>query len=193
MSTNEADHRRWHPAYKVGLLVVVAIIATWGAAYAQFAGEKRAALMIESLGGEYSTHTVGPSVLGLFEIVSADLSRTSVTDKDLAMLNGLKALQAIVLTETQISDTGLGYLQRLPSLRGLYLSRTRISDEGMAHVGRLTSIDTLGLSHTSVTDTGLQHLAYLVRLQTIFATDTKITKEGIAKLKSRILDLDILQ
>jgi len=51
MSANEVDLRRWHPAYTVGLLVVVVVVVAWGAVYARFAGEKRAALMIESLGG----------------------------------------------------------------------------------------------------------------------------------------------
>ena len=65
-------------------------------------------MLVETLGGRVSQNEQG-------EVVTVVLSRTRVTDADLAHLAGLTALATLNLADTQVTDAGVAELRkRLP-------------------------------------------------------------------------------
>jgi serine/threonine protein kinase len=88
----------------------------------------------------------------------------------LARLNGLTALQSLVLSMCErLTDDGLGSLRDLSGLRSLYLvGCEQLTDRGLAHLGGLTALQTLDLSWCRrLTNGGLAHVSGLAALQTL--------------------------
>ena len=62
------------------------------------------------------------------QIVKIDLSRSKITNDDLAMLADRKELRELDLRQTGIDDTGLVHLKALSALKSLNLFRNPISN-----------------------------------------------------------------
>jgi hypothetical protein len=65
------------------------------------------------------------------------LSRSKVTDADLARLSVLNTLESLAIDDTQITDAGLAHLHRLTKLERLSFSRTRATLDGRAGLQRV--------------------------------------------------------
>ena len=70
--------------------------------------------LVETLGGSLRQNEQG-------EVVTVALSRTRVTDADLAHLTGLAALERLWLADSQVTDAGLAHLTGLTALKELRL------------------------------------------------------------------------
>jgi hypothetical protein len=60
------------------------------------------------------------------------LTKTNITDKDLASLSTLARLEALMLNNTEVSDKAVDELIRLPALRTCCLGSVRITPAGIA-------------------------------------------------------------
>ncbi len=119
----------------------------------------------------------------LGQLEQLDLAGVSVTDGDLATLDGLNRLQQLMLQNTQITDAGLAHLRGLTKLAQLNLERTRVSDAGLVHLKGLTSLLEISLGNTQVSDLGLVHLKGLTELRYLDLSGTQVTDAGLVQLK----------
>ena len=93
------------------------------------------------------------------QIVWLNLANTSVTDKGLAALAGLKNLRRLHLEKTGIGDDGLVSIKGLGELQYLNLYGTKVTDKGVASIGGLKKLKNVYLWQTAVTDAGAADLA----------------------------------
>ena len=69
--------------------------------------------------------------------VMVDLSRTSVRDRDLAVLSHVSSPLIIDLSETGISDAGLSHLKHASRVVQLDISNTSTTEAGMSELRRI--------------------------------------------------------
>jgi len=117
-----------------------------------------------------------------------------VTNKDLAMITGLRDLEVLDLRGTQISDEALTHLTDLPSLEQLYLGgsvitdteptlfHARFTDAAVDPVVQLTSLKVLSLAKTDIGDPAVQKLPALSNLEVLFLLGTNVTDESVEAL-----------
>jgi hypothetical protein len=67
---------------------------------------------------------------------SVDLSRSKVTDADLAHLSVMTKLESLSLFDTTVGDAGLEHLKGLTKLNFLLLKQTNVTDAGVAKLKR---------------------------------------------------------
>ena len=91
-------------------------------------------------------------------VIGVGLAGPTVTDAEIAHLEGLTELQTLEITKTKVSDAGLIYLKGLTKLQRLDLSFTPINGAGLIHLKGLTEVRELKLHATNVYDAGLVHL-----------------------------------
>jgi hypothetical protein len=108
--------------------------------------EDRAIAAIEKLGGKV---TRDPKKAGS-PVIAVDLRSRKVTDKDLESLQGLKAVESLVLSNNRITDAGLAHLKGLRTLRSLKLDFTGITDKGLEHLKSLQQLEYLHIGYTQV-------------------------------------------
>jgi|GEM_PF-7045561 hypothetical protein len=106
----------------------------------------QAVTKIESLGGRVvgMENQAGPERLrqivgnqrmdAYYGVHSVDLSRTVLTDNDLAQLSALARLQTLYLNGTAVTDNGLARWRGMNNLRALYLYDTAVTDKGVAEL-----------------------------------------------------------
>ncbi|MEO8000452.1 MAG: hypothetical protein ABI644_01145, partial [Arenimonas sp.] len=147
------------------------------------------------------------------QITRVDLSRSKISDADLAVLEDFTDLLELDLRLTAVSDKGLIHLKTLSSLRSLNLFRTTVTDEGLRSLTHMTKLETFLIGGTHVTDAGLgsmrafpelkklsvfdtqcsdaglTSLAGLKNLQTLLTGKSKITEAGIATLRKSLPNL----
>jgi len=131
---------------------------------------------------------------GLQALQSLILDSTRITDAGLAHLSGLSNLQELGLARTQISGAGLRNFSDLTSLRMLDLRRTQVSSEALVHFRGLVNLKRLHLEFTPIGDAGAVHLAALPELSALLLGQTQIGDIGVARLNQlrnlKILGLD---
>jgi len=148
-------------------------------------------------GSQLRMKTIGPNWLKtllawrgsflLLRVEQVDLRYgDSVTDADIATLDGLSGLQWLDLSHTQITDAGVEHLRNLPELQVLDLSATKVTDAGLDNLTDLKGLRWLYLSRTQVTDAGVEHLRKLNRLEWLELRVTKVTDAGIDMLKKSL-------
>ena len=119
----------------------------------------------------------------LAKILSLDLSKTAVTDAELAYLKPLSELQELRLTGTRVTDAGLAHLKGLSQLGMLWLEDTQVTDAGLAQLKEFSQLRQLSLDGTRVTGAGLVHLKGLSQLEWLSLGGTDVTDEKLAGLK----------
>ncbi len=178
-----------------------------GAARPQGNDDAAVAAWVKKLGG---TVTVREN-----RIREIDLSRTPVSDAQLAALGKLASIENLSLATTQIGDVGAQSLARLVSLRELDLSNTMVTGKSIAQLAGLTHLErlwlnnsqvrdgfeplaalpvaTLELSGAPVNDAGLRGISGLKSLRKLRLSSTDITDDGAAALTGltglEVLDL----
>lgn len=111
-----------------------------------------------------------------------DLSRSRVTDQDLAQVARLTELEALDLRLTSVGDSGVLLLRSLVRLRTLNLFRTAITDAGLSIVSDMPMLETLLVGGTKVTDLGMKQLGPLARLKKLSIFDTAVGDGAIPDL-----------
>jgi hypothetical protein len=128
-----------------------------------------------------------------YHLALLDAADTKIMNDQLNYINGLSALNHLVLSNTMITDGGLDHLRPLTNLQTLYLASTKVSDRGLDEIAHLGKLQLLNLSNTKVTDEGLKKLLSLRKLNQLVLSRTAITDAGLAHLKGlkqlRRLDL----
>jgi hypothetical protein len=94
------------------------------------------------------------------------------------------------LSRTRVTDQELAHIADLPNLRKLELNNTKVTDTGLAHLQGLKSLETLNLYGTSVTDAGLRSLEPLAGLKQIHLFMTNTTEAGANALREKIPGLE---
>ncbi|MGE3775883.1 MAG: hypothetical protein AB7F89_01760 [Pirellulaceae bacterium] len=78
--------------------------------------------------------TAGWKSLGGAKLRSLSLSRSPITDADLAHLGAARTLEMLMIHDAPISDAGLQHLRQLTSLRFLAIHNTKVTDTGVANL-----------------------------------------------------------
>jgi hypothetical protein len=128
----------------------------------------------------------------LTDLKGLNLNETKITGSGLVHLTGLKNLQCLLLDKTLVEDCSLVHLRNLISLRYLSLNSTRITDAGMINLHKLTNLeDVLWLENTQITDEGLKHLNNLKKLKVLILFHTQVTEKGIKNLQNDLPNIKI--
>jgi len=125
-----------------------------------------------------------------------DLSRSSVTDADLADLATLKQLDRLHLNGVAITDAALTHVAKCPGLTRLYLNQTKITDAGLRHLAGMQQLKELHLEGTAVSGQGFSAFAVGKSLEEVNLKGTKVTDQtlpSILRLKMRRLVLEETQ
>jgi len=141
-------------------------------------------------GAEYNPQTQMSDDLcrrlaALDDLVTLNLTRSALDDRQLALLTQLAKLQELNLSGTAVSDAGLKQLAQFPRLVSLNLVSTPITDAGMEQLKRLPNLRELQLSLTDVSDAGLFALEEMSALKNLYAQLTAVTAAGAEKLRKR--------
>ena len=96
-------------------------------------------------------------------VVSADLSRTAITDRSAPILAGMKRLRLLRLMHTRIGDV------TVQSLAGL------------------DQLESLSVFDTAVTSAALPALERLPHLRRVYAGETKVSAANSSQLKEKLL------
>ncbi len=155
----------------------------------------------------------GRSSLEAGKIRSVDLSRTSVSDAQLAYLSGLTAVTRLRLNTTEVGDGGMVHVGKIKTLVDLDLGHSMVSDTGMAALNGLTGLQRLTLNHTlskgnlpmtmpleeleisntTFDDQSAAALAKMPTLRSLRLAYTDVTADGLKALSALPLrKLDIL-
>lgn len=82
-----------------------------------------------------------------------------ISDKGLAEIAKMTALEMLDLRATQVTDAGLPKLQALPNLKELKLGNTAITDQGLASLQSIKSLESVNVHNCkSVTAKGIADL-----------------------------------
>src|SRR5262249_1683552 len=122
-------------------------------------GEQAVASWLRSIGAQV-TERDGHAVV-------VSLESTSITDREIAVLQELPELEALSLRDTEISSLGAAHLSAIRTLRRLDLSHTLLDDTALDKLTPLTGLRSLDLGHTLVEGPGLKALATLTALREV--------------------------
>ena len=109
------------------------------------------------------------------------LSKTTITDEQLANVAGLSYLASLRLGNTAVTDAGLFHITGLGNLRALYLGNTNITAKGLPMIGQIGSLAILDLSKTKV-DGDFAALEKLDELKWLVIQDMEISDAAIDTL-----------
>ncbi len=146
-----------------------------------------------------------PDVTLLTNLEVLHLTRTMITDRDLACLKPLRKLRTLSVNDVAISDAGVETLADLnlkalgligtkvkgktfskggfTHLKILDLADTKTNDEGLRAIATLDSLCLLRLEYCRlVTDEGVMHLSESQFLRDFFVEGTRVSREGARKL-----------
>jgi hypothetical protein len=138
----------------------------------------RALAAVERLGGAVEVDETRPGR----PVVALDLSRSAVTDADLALVAAFSDLEALDLRLTSVGDDGVAHLAGIRTLRFLNLFRTRVSDASLEYLRASAGLETLLVGGTRVTDAGLAHLSAFPRLRKLSVFDTAVGDASLEHL-----------
>src|SRR5689334_25147915 len=123
----------------------------------------------------------------------------NITDKGVALLDGLTQLRELRLAQSRVvrpnlapfahlesldlndsafTDDGMKTLDGLKDPKRLYLRNTAVSDDGLRYLSGLTRIEELDLYGVKVTDRGLESLENLKAMRKLNLLGAEITDAG---------------
>ena len=143
-----------------------------------------------------------------FELQSAQLTSTELSESDLSQIAAATRLTELVLAQCSFSDsalrglrgqsslirlqfnhaknvddTSLYYLSQLPSLTDLELSGTQVAGPGLRHFANRSNLRRLYLAETLITDDALKYLQSLPALERLDLRGTRVTNSGLDHLR----------
>lgn len=102
-----------------------------------------------------------------------------------------KNIHKLDLSRTKITDADMANLSGMVHLASLYLSMTDISDAGIAHLKGLGELEFINIYQTKVTDAGLKNLESMGKLKKLYAWQSMVTEAGATSLKGKIPGLAV--
>ena len=121
--------------------------------------------------------------------VNARPAGAAFGDRELALLAPVApAVQWLDLGTTAITDKGLAALAPMRALQRLHLDQTKVTDAGLARLSGLRRIEYLNLRGTAVTDKGLPALRSLPRLRSLYLWQTAVTPGAAKELGETLVD-----
>jgi len=105
--------------------------------------------------------------------------KTFYTDRGLAMLAGLKNLEALSIGSIGVTDEGLSHIAGLTKLRDLSIFGCPITDAGCDKLAALKSLDMLNLGYTEMTVSGLSRLSALPNLTNLHVNNIKPSRGAL--------------
>ena len=174
---------RWSRFSLRSLMLAVTLVAVATALYVRFAPQWRLAREWTARGGKVTFHDslFGlpiPSVPGLRDVRSVDLSRHPITENDLAAMSQLPRLESLYLARCGLTSETLGRLGRLRHLKRLALWGTTLHDEQVTALGQLQDLEVLDIHETKVTEACLETLHRLPSLK-MLKFDAALSDRGI--------------
>lgn len=128
--------------------------------------------------GEFlPTVSVAAKLPPKFQIYRVDMSGSSVTNTDMAVLEPLDTIQFVDISRTKTTDVGLQSIARITDLQTLYAGQTGITDAGIKLLGSLSNLKNLDLRGTRVSDAGLQELAKTHALTSLLLGENQQTTD----------------
>ena len=109
--------------------------------------------------------------------------RQNVTDEQIKSLREIEQqLVWLNLSHTSIIDRQVEALAGLRNLRVLYLNGTAITDAGLSKLSSLAELRSLSLVGTAITDASVETFAKLAKLTDLYVYRTSLSPAGIEKL-----------
>jgi hypothetical protein len=102
-----------------------------------------------------------------------------------------KNIHKLDLSRTKITDADLANVQGMGHLASLVLSMTDITDAGLSHLKNLGELEFINLYQTKVTDAGLKNLEAMQKLKKLYAWQSMVTEAGATTLKGKIPGLAV--
>ena len=130
-----------------------------------------------------------------FKVVGIDVSgNREFSSSDLAVLEGLKHLDFLILDHCLVDVEGMKHLAGLTTLTKLYLSNTAITNDGLKSLVGLTKLRVLRLPLNDIGDEGLVHLRGLAALDELWLDGTQVTNAGLKQLEglARLRELQLM-
>jgi len=129
---------------------------------------------------------------GMFEIDCSLTRNYEYVTLDLGVLAPItNKVHTLDLSKTKVSDDDLAHVAKMTNLRCLLLSRTSVGDNAMQHIIPLAQLEILNLYGTNVSDVGLEALANLTNLKKLYLWNSKATSKGGDKLKTKNPELTV--
>lgn len=122
-------------------------------------------------------------VVSLGELVSLDVSGSSISDGDVRLLLGMR-LSQLNLSNTQFGDSGMQTVGQMAELQLLNISNTNVSDKGIASLRGLPLMGDLHLQGTNVSDHGLEALPTMQSLWRLSLGGPHISEAGLSHIIS---------
>jgi Leucine-rich repeat (LRR) protein len=141
----------------------------------------RADLEEVDVGGTPVDDASAAALLAAPEMRVVRIDDTPISDAALAGAIGPKLVE-LYLTRTSVGDAGLAVLDRLPHLVALGLGHTRIGEPTLARIARLGELHTLVLSKLDVPAEALRALGELHQLQRVYLDQSRADDTAIAAL-----------
>ena len=119
-------------------------------------------------------------------VVSLATAGKQAGDTELDFVKQLPKVVQLDLRNTGVTDKGLADLQGMTALESLHLEGTAVTDAGLANLKSLSNLQYLNLFNTAVTDQGVANLQGLKNLKRVYLWETKVTDAGVAGLKKSL-------
>ncbi len=126
-------------------------------------------------------------------LIKVDFSHTDRGRPALADLETIAGnIYHLDLSRTQVTDEDLAIVATYPVLHKLELSHTTISDAGIKHLATLKHLDTLNLYNTKVGNEGLEALHSLKSLEKIYAFNSQVSETAAKSAQENIQGLTVV-
>ncbi|MGE0534588.1 MAG: leucine-rich repeat domain-containing protein [Pirellulales bacterium] len=109
------------------------------------------------------------------------LSKTNISDGDLAALGSLSRLRTLYLIDTRVTGEGLKALAQRGSIEELSIS-DRVNGAGLRQIGGLTGLRVLSIRSNAITDGDLAALNNLQHIERLDITSLRIAGSGLRHL-----------
>ena len=111
---------------------------------------------------------------------------------DLSILAPIaKKIVSLDLSKTKVANKDLVPVAEMSNLTKLLLSRTTVGDDALAHLSGLRKLEILNLYGTNVSNAGLEHLKELSSLKKLYLWNSKATSAGGDRLKKANPNLEV--
>lgn len=126
-------------------------------------------------------------------VFTAVSMRKSFGDDQLAKLKPvISNMVSMDLSASTVTDNGAKMLEEAKELKSLRLSETALTDAGLDTLAKLDKLESLNLYGTQVTNQGVEKLAVLTSLKKLYLWQTKVDAAEIEELKKKLPGCEII-
>lgn len=130
---------------------------------------------------------------GFNELETLSMTRTNLSDEDIAIIAALKSLKNLNLQQTKITDRSAAVLGTLKKLTSLELGKTEITDDGLARLADLKDLQSLDVSNTKITDASVDTISGFKGLAHLNLEGSAISADGKKRIQAQLPKCTIVQ